>query len=210
MNSPFIKFCGITDAKTASFVLNAGADAIGFIAYEKSPRFVSLQSLNKILPNLPQESKNKNLVGVFVNANFEIIQEYGKLGINTIQLHGDESEDLANLCHKAGFEVWKAIRVKNKQNIEKYKKYPVDKFLIDAFHPNLHGGTGKTVDLDLVAYAIQQLPASVILAGGLNYDNVMSIFKAVKPWGLDINSGVEITPGQKKLDDIKHIIELWS
>ena len=209
MNSPFIKFCGITNQKTASFVLNSGADAIGFIAYPKSPRFVPLQLLNEIITSLPHENKNKNLVGVFVNADFKTILEYGKLGINTIQLHGDETEELANLCHEAGFEVWKAIRAKNEQNIDKYKKYPADKFLIDAFHPNLHGGTGKTVNLNLATYAIQELPASVILAGGLNYDNIMTIFKEVKPWGLDINSGVEIAPGQKKHDDIKRIIELW-
>ena len=209
MNSPFIKFCGITNQKTASFALNAGADAIGFIAYPKSPRFVSVESLREILKNLRTESKNKNLVGVFVNADFETIQEYGRLGLNTIQLHGEETEELANLCRETGFEVWKAVRAEKQQNIEKYKKYPADKFLIDAFHPNLHGGTGKTVDLNLAAQAIKVLPAPVILAGGLNYDNVMSIFNKIKPWGLDINSGVEITPGQKNHEAIRRIIELW-
>ena len=234
MKKPFIKFCGITNADTASFVLNAGADAIGFIAYPKSPRFISSKDVDSIILNISQKNlnenniqnnhinnnteilpslckclKNKNLVAVFVNADIETIKQYGNAGINTVQLHGDESEDFADLCQNLGFEVWKAIRVKNKSDIEQYKNFPASKFLIDAFHLNLPGGTGKTVDRSLAAYAVKVLPAPVILAGGLNPSNIFDIFNEIKPWGLDVNSGVEFFPGKKNHQDIMRVLALW-
>ena len=191
---PFIKICGITILKDAKYAISSGADAIGFIAYPKSPRYISASDVKNICDELPTDTIKK--VGVFVDAPIETIDEYIDAGINIIQLHGDEDADFAKKCNEKA-EVWKALKPESSADILKYTEYPADKFLIDAFHRELMGGTGLTVDRELARFAIGKLPIPVILAGGINSANIAEIFNEVKPYGLDISSGVEKSPGIK-------------
>jgi hypothetical protein len=124
--------------------------------------------------------------------------EYAKAGIDTAQLHGDEPPELAEKLSLSGkLEVWKAIKPESKEDIEKYKDYPADKFLIDAFSAEAHGGTGKKADWELAKLAVDTLKAPVLLAGGINSQNAKEALDKVSPFGLDLSSGVEKSPGIK-------------
>lgn len=202
-NKPFIKICGITRLEDAQFALQSGADAIGFISYPKSPRFITAANVKCLCQTLPTEIQK---VGVFVNAYIDTIKEYLAAGINTIQLHGNESAKFAESCRELA-ETWKALKPKLDAEILQYLEYPADKFLIDAFHKELQGGTGLTVDSELAAFAVKQLPCPVILAGGLNSANFAGIYEEVHPFGLDFNSGLEASPGIKNHEQIKAIFE---
>lgn len=212
----YIKFCGIklkTDLKKA---LEVNANACGFIAYEKSSRFISHKNLKKLFSEFDNKVLRKvRRVGVFVNADINLIQSYIKSGINTVQLHGDESSEYAfelesKFSHLPDIEIWKAIRPQTHEDILEYPDYPCDKFLIDTFSEKRYGGSGKTADWELANFAVKTLLKPVILAGGLSPENITEAAGAVSPFGLDINSGVEISPGKKnhdKMDDIIQKIE---
>ncbi len=191
----FIKICGITKSEDAKFAINAGADAIGFIAFPKSPRYIDADSVKKIVNSL-ESAKFAKKTGVFVNAELEIIKRYIAAGIDTIQLHGNESAEFAEECAKLA-EVWKVIKPQSTEDIAKFANFPASKFLLDTFSKDLHGGTGTIMDLKLAKFAVKHLPKPVILAGGLSPDNVPEIVKTVHPFGIDVNSGVESSPGIK-------------
>lgn len=200
---PFIKICGITRLEDAQHAVNSGADAVGFIAYEKSPRFTTAANVQAICRKLPEDTKK---VGVFVDADLDIIKGYLAAGINTIQLHGSEDAKFAEICSGIA-ETWKAIKPTTTEEITSFIDFPVDKFLIDAFHQELQGGTGLTVDRELAQTAVSELTAPVILAGGLNPANFAEILEAVQPFGLDFNSGLEISPGIKDPEKITAVFE---
>lgn len=201
---PFIKICGITRLEDAKFAISAGADAIGFIAYPKSPRFITAKAVKTICNALKADKTKK--VGVFVNSSPATINEYIDAGIDIIQLHGDE--DARFTQNFSDIEIWKAIKPQFNLDILRFIEFPAQKFLLDAFHESLPGGTGKTVDLELAKFAIDNLPAPVILAGGISPANFAEIFNAVQPFGMDINSGVEVSPGIKDHLLIKKIFEI--
>jgi phosphoribosylanthranilate isomerase len=190
----YIKICGITNSVDAGAALLAGADAIGFISYHKSPRFFSPEKVKKILNAIDASGLQK--VGVFVDEGLDFIREYIDAGIDTVQLHGSESPDFADKCAEFA-EVWKVIRPESEEDIERFAEFPADKFLIDAFHKDLHGGTGSVIDPEIAKFAVGYLQAPVILAGGISPDNCVEIAVSLKPFGLDINSGVEKSPGIK-------------
>lgn len=202
---PFIKICGIARIEDAEFAITSGADAVGFIAYPKSPRFISSGKTEEICKKISNCQIKK--VGVFVDADLKTVKEYVDAGINTIQLHGNENADFATNCTKLA-EVWKAIQPECNDQIIKYLDFPSQKFLIDAFHRELPGGTGLTVNRDLAKFAVAKLPAPVILAGGINPANFADIFNDLQPYGMDINSGVEISPGIKDHDKISRLFEI--
>jgi len=201
----FIKICGIRNIQDARYAISAGADALGFIAYPQSPRYITPTDVKAICNELPSDKIRK--VGVFVNATLPIIQQYLTAGINTIQLHGKENADFANKCAELA-EVWKAINPQFEDCILQYAKYPAQKFLIDAFHKTLPGGTGQRVNSELAKFAIKNLPAPVILAGGLNPANFVESLKDIQPYGLDFNSGVELSPGIKDHHKIQQIFDV--
>jgi len=201
---PFIKICGITRLEDAEFAILSGADAVGFIAYPNSPRFITANAVKKICDKLNNDSIKK--VGVFVDADLQTIEEYCIAGINTIQLHGHEDADFTKKCQKTA-EVWKVLKPESNTSILKYRRYPVQAFLLDAVHRKLPGGTGLTVDRKLAKFAISNLSAPVILAGGINPANFAEILNDVKPYGMDINSGVEKEPGIKDHQKIKEIFD---
>ena len=194
-----VKICGITNKEDALYAVECGADALGFIFYEKSPRYIAPDNAKTIIAALPPFVTT---VGVFVNKDFNDIRDITLLtGVTVVQLHGDESPSYCNLVEG---KLIKAIRVKNDSSIEGLKKYDVDTFLLDSFDKNSFGGSGLTFDWKLAEKAKQY--GKIILAGGLTPDNVEEAVKKVAPYGVDVNSGVEKKPGIKNKNKVKEFI----
>lgn len=194
-----VKICGITNKEDALYAAGCGADALGFIFYEKSPRYIEPDNAKTIIAALPPFVTT---VGVFVNKDFNDIRDITLLtGVTVVQLHGDESPSYCNLVEG---KLIKAIRVKNDSSIEGLKKYDVDTFLLDSFDKNSFGGSGLTFDWKLAEKAKQY--GKIILAGGLTPDNVEEAVKKVAPYGVDVNSGVEKKPGIKNKNKVKEFI----
>jgi len=197
-----IKICGITNTEDASFVATCGADAIGFIFHPKSPRYVAPKTVKKIIQKLPDDITT---VGVFVNLDPEEVKEIVEFcGLDMVQLHGDESP-----AYCEGFpqsQVIKAVALKGEDDLEQLRAYPVRAILVDAYDPLRHGGTGKKSDWTLAAKVKETHP--LILAGGLSMANIKEAIEHCSPHAVDINSGVEGSPGRKDHDKVKEIIDL--
>jgi len=185
-----IKVCGMTQLKDVLTAVDCGADAVGFIFYQKSPRHVNESTVKKIVTHLPPFVSR---VGVFVNETAERINRLAKVcGLDAVQLHGDESPAF---CRKIKVPVIKAFRVENAESLASLSKYRVNGFLLDAFDEKQWGGTGQTFDWKWARGAKKYGP--VILAGGLTPVNVADAVRRVQPYGLDVCSGVEKSPGKK-------------
>jgi phosphoribosylanthranilate isomerase len=185
-----VKVCGMTSLKDALVAVEEGADAVGFIFYKKSPRSVTMKIVREIVLELPPFV---DTVGVFVDESavqINKIADYCNLDI--IQLHGDESP---TFCKRIRRKVIKAFRIKDMQSVKKISCFQVSGFLLDTFSENLHGGTGKVFDWNLVLPAKKFGP--VIMAGGLTPNNVQQAVRQVRPYGVDVCSGVESEPGIK-------------
>ena len=185
-----VKVCGMTSLKDALVAVEEGADAVGFIFYKKSPRSVTMKTVREIVLELPPFV---DTVGVFVDETAEQINKIADYcNLDIIQLHGDESP---TFCKKIRRRVIKAFRIKDMQSVEKLSGFLVCGFLLDTFSENLHGGTGKVFDWNLVLPAKKFGP--VIMAGGLTPNNVQQAVRQVRPYGVDVCSGVESEPGIK-------------
>ena len=212
-NGLFVKICGITRAVDAKLAVDLGADAVGFISYRKSPRTIHPERVSEILAALPENYDFKK-VGVFVNAELEEIESYLQAGLDTLQLHGDESADFARNCAELKTregnppEIWKAFSPTTRSEIEACQMFPADKFLLDAFKKGMRGGTGKVMDLNLAEFAVSTLPKPVILAGGVSPANLAEIVERVHPYGVDANSGVETSPGVKDEKKVERLLEI--
>ena len=189
----YIKICGITRESDRDIAIENGASALGFIAYPKSPRYVSPERVKELLKGIPSAI---DTVAVFVNATVDEMLSYVEAGIKIVQLHGAESADVAREMAPHAI-VWKAMAIRSLEDIDLYREYPAERYLIDAYCPDDHGGTGKLADWDLAELAVQQFDVPVMLAGGLKADNVADAVSKVKPFGLDLSSGVEVSPGVK-------------
>jgi phosphoribosylanthranilate isomerase len=195
-----VKVCGTTRLKDALLAVECGADAIGFIFYKKSPRCVSVTTAKEICSNLPPFIHR---VGVFVNETADTINRIAeRCGLDAVQLHGDESPAF---CKKIKRRVIKVVRVKDVASLKEMSRYAVDGFLLDTFKEDQWGGTGKVFDWELAARAKKYSP--VILAGGLNPRNVKAAIKKVQPYGVDVSSGVEQSPGKKDPKKMKAFIK---
>ncbi|HWF59879.1 MAG TPA: phosphoribosylanthranilate isomerase [Nitrospira sp.] len=199
-----IKICGITNTEDAEIAVAAGADALGFVMYRKSQRWVEPATARSIIAGLPPFV---SAVGVFVNEEAERVRALmDECGFVLAQLHGDES---ALYCQNLGRPVLKAIRLKNRGTFLALAEFQgranMRGVLIDAFSDQAYGGTGQTVDWTLAQEAARSAP--VILAGGLNPANVAEAIQMVRPYGVDVSSGVEQSPGKKDLDKVKAFIE---
>ncbi len=196
-----IKICGIKSAEVASRVISLGAHAIGFV-FAKSVRQVSLDTAREIVSSLPPMVQT---FGVFVNPSIEEVEDVISCGIDIIQLHGDEPVDF---CKRFSSRLVKAIRIKCVEDIHSAKEYEpvVRAFLVDAWTDDAYGGTGKVADWDLASRAVQLLDRPVILAGGLNAGNVTEAIRIVQPYGIDVSSGVESSPGEKDISLIQEFI----
>ncbi len=180
----------MTQVKDALFAVEQGADAVGFIFYKKSPRSVTMKVVREIILELPPFV---DTVGVFVNESADRVNKIaGYCGLDLVQLHGEESPAF---CRKIHRRVIKAFRVTDLQSIRQMEKYQVTGFLLDTFCEDLRGGTGKTFDWNLALPAKKIGP--VILAGGLTPRNIRQAVSRVRPYGVDVCSGVEKSPGIK-------------
>ena len=192
-----IKVCGTTNLKDALFAVDSGADAIGFIFCKKSPRYILQKEAKDIVVKLPPFVET---VGVFVNETSDKVNRIAEqCKLTAIQLHGDESPAF---CRRIKRRVIKAFRVRDANSFKGMANYDVSGFLLDSYNDESRGGTGKTFDWNLALRAKKQGP--IILAGGLNPYNVYTAIHRVKPYGVDVCSGVEKSPGIKdsaKMDE---------
>ncbi len=197
-----IKICGITNLDDALAVAESGADALGFIFYSKSPRYVSPEKTKEIIENLPREITR---VGVFVNHRAEEVKEIIEFcGLNLVQLHGNETPVY---CRQFPVSILiRAFSPRTENDLQILKDYPVRAVLVDAFDPRLYGGTGKTSNWELASKIKESHP--LILSGGLNIDNIRAAIEIVSPHAVDINSGVESSPGKKDHDKVREIIKI--
>ena len=193
------KICGITNLYDAQAVAAHNASAIGFIFYEKSPRKISIEDAKFISKNL---TKDISKVGVFVNHKKEFIDEaIQSVPLDMIQLHGDETPEF---CNQFDVPIFKALRIKDEASLLAMDDYNVDGFLLDTFSDDLYGGTGETFDWSLLN---GKSNAPIILSGGLKPDNILDAIASVNPSAVDINSGVESSPGIKDHGKIEQLFE---
>src|SRR3984957_1019787 len=191
-----VKICGITNLADAQAAVEAGADALGFNFYEKSPRYVSLKTAAAISKQLPPFVMR---VGVFVDAEPDfILRAIGEAGLTMLQFHGDEPPEF---CTQFGLMSMKAFRIRDAESLKKILDY-----LTDAFSSPTLGGTGEKFNWDL-AVAAQKFGKPIFLAGGLTPENVAEAVKKVQPVGVDVSSGVESAPGKKDHAKVKAFIE---
>jgi phosphoribosylanthranilate isomerase len=195
-----VKVCGMTSLKDALNAVEGGADAVGFIFYKKSPRSVTMKTVREIALELPPFV---DTVGVFVDETAEQINKIADYcNLDIIQLHGNESP---TFCKKIRRKVIKAFRIKDMQSVKKISNFQVSGFLLDTFSENLHGGTGKVFDWNLALPAKKFGP--VIMAGGLTPNNVQQAVRQIRPYGVDVCSGVESEPGIKDYKKVRAFLK---
>jgi phosphoribosylanthranilate isomerase len=198
-----VKICGITNAADALAAVEAGANLLGFNFYVKSPRHISEAEAATIRRQLP---KKVEAVGIFVNtASAEVGALCNSLKLNAAQLHGDESpEEVSELANRV--PVIKAFRVEPDFPIKTLDEYSAAfAFLFDAAHTGQYGGTGRTTDWDVARRAAKD--HRIILAGGLKVENVAAAVRIVRPYGIDVASGVESKPGKKDHGRLREFIQ---
>ena len=202
-----VKICGITKPDQGKAIASIGANALGFICVPASPRYVTSQQILAVTELI---SDNVECIGVFANSTIaQIDQVVAEGGLTGVQLHGDESPDFCAQLRQVlpKVEIIKALRVKNSQALEEANIYTsyVDTLLLDAYHPQQLGGTGKTLDWQTLREFKPK--CSWLLAGGLTTGNILEALSQVKPNGIDLSSGVERNPGDKDLDKVSQLFE---
>ncbi len=193
-----VKICGITNLSDALMCAEAGADALGFVFYEKSPRKVSLADAGEILKQLPLFVEP---VAVVVDGDTDLLLRIKALGFNTFQVYFPLTEGLVSLFPGSIFI--QAKRVRSREYI------PADlakAVLIDAYDEANMGGTGKSIDYKLAEEIRLSVPKPMILAGGLGEDNVGQAVERVRPYGVDASSRLEIKPGRKDAEKVRNFI----
>ena len=202
MNHVAVKICGITDYEDASIAVELGVDALGFI-FADSPRQITPQKARDIISAMPPFVKT---VGVFVDEGPAAIKEIiHDCGLDLVQLHGDESPDLC--CELMPYTI-KALRIKDESSLRTSRIYQgkVRALLLDTYSKDKAGGTGKTFNWQL-AIKIKKLGIPIILAGGLGPSNIDDAVSTVRPYAVDVNSGVEERPGKKSHTLMKDLME---
>jgi phosphoribosylanthranilate isomerase len=186
-----IKICGITRQEDARVAVASGADAIGLVFYAPSPRNIGLPQARAIIAATPPFV---TVVGLFVDpAPEEVESVLRQCSLGMLQFHGDEAPDF---CRSFGLPYIKAARVKAGADLVQYlsRYHAAQGWLLDAYHDRLYGGTGEAFDWKLIP---RDLARPVILSGGLTPDNVGAAVRQVRPWAVDVSSGVEVAKGVK-------------
>ena len=197
-----IKVCGITNIEDAQLCSNLGADAIGFIFYKKSKRYIEPEKAYEIIKRLPPFVIK---VGVFVNEKSQTINEISKnIKLNMVQLHGEETQ---NDIDKINLPVIKAFRVTNNFNYLKLNEYKNCSFLLDSFDKDEYGGTGKKFMWQNIPTEIRK---KIILAGGISPRDLKYIFDEVKPYAVDVSSSLEVKPGKKDKAILKKFFKIYN
>src|SRR3972149_6066054 len=185
-----VKICGITNLEDALAAAEAGADALGFVFYPESPRFIDPGKARAIIAKLPVFITS---VGVFVDESEDLIRRIIREGgIQILQFHGSESPVL---CTRFREKVIKAIRIKDEESISEMQMYDVDTFLLDTYLDCAKGGTGKTFNWKYAEMAKKN--GRIIWSGVLNPSNMGNAVRKLKPTGFDVPGGLEIAPGKK-------------
>ena len=206
-----VKICGITSLEQAIKVCELGADAIGIICAEESPRYISPENKQEIFKNLKDLYPNIERVSVVKNSSIDsIIKNFlGQPNETVIQLHGDED---INYCRRLKQKIpniglWKAFRIKNKEDLDKIKPYEnfINAILLDSWSNETYGGSGKRIEQKYLEDISFSKPWWI--AGGVSTEWIEEILNEIKPNGIDISSSVEITPGIKNIEKTKQIIK---
>lgn len=203
MSEIWTKICGTTRAQDALAAAQLGADAVGAILFEKSPRAVTPSQLPELFADLESEISK---VIVLVNPDVKLVDEaIGSDKVDLLQFHGDETPEF---CEGFGVPYMKAIRVQSpdqvRREIDRHKN--AKQFLLDKYQKDVPGGTGKVFDWDLAAEIVSSNDVPIVLAGGLNPENVATAISKVGPYGIDAVSGIEIQHGVKDLDKLARFI----
>lgn len=199
-----VKICGLTNAEDAAVAVEAGADAVGFVFHKQSPRCAEAAVVKAIVKTLPPFVLP---IGVFVNEDSKVVRDVmDGCGLVLAQLHGDET---AAYCEALGRPVLKAIRLKDRRSFLALAEFQgragVRGFLLDAFSPEAYGGTGLVADWSLAGEAASA--ATILLAGGLTPENVADAINRVHPYGVDVSSGVEASPGKKHHEKMRAFVQ---
>ncbi|HLB02242.1 MAG TPA: phosphoribosylanthranilate isomerase [Nitrospiria bacterium] len=195
-----VKICGITNLEDALAAAEFGADAVGFVLYPNSPRYIKPAQAKLIIDQLPPYVTP---VGVFADQPAEEIwRMMEECGFDLVQLQGDESPEF---CQRFGSRVVKAIRVKDHGSLKQMAEYSVRAFVLDTYRENQLGGTGERFDWDLAVQA--RSFGRIVLAGGLTPENVRDAIRKVQPYGVDVSTGVEKYLGKKDHSKIENFIK---
>ena len=197
-----IKVCGIKTINDALAAIEAGADYLGFNFYTKSVRFVEKQACAEITAVLKKGHPHIRLVGVFVNSSVEEVKDIlGTCSLDLAQLHGDETPEIFAQLKPQVFRAFRGVP----ENINGFAREDAPAFLVDASVKGLYGGSGVTADWNGAAELAKKYP--LLLAGGLTSENVAEAIRNVKPWGVDVASGVESAPGEKDPSKMKAFVK---
>ena len=195
-----VKICGITNLEDALTACELGADAVGFIFYEKSKRFIEYEKAKVIIESLPSSVLK---VGVFVNEDFKTINKISNdIKLTTLQLHGEESPDYVK---ELSLPVWKAFRINDEFDFTILEDYKNCSFMFDTFSNSGYGGTGKTFNWGIIP---ANLKSKIILAGGISSQNIEKIYKEVSPPWVDVSSSLEKQPGKKDENKLNEFFKL--
>ena len=195
-----IKICGIKTVTDAHAAMEAGADLIGFNFYPKSPRYIDVGICRDIM-SVMRKYGHVTYVGVFVNASVEEIRAtIETCGLSLAQLHGDETPEMLSALDGKAFKAFRGIP----ERINGFERQDTPVFLIDASVKGLYGGSGVTADWNSAAQLAKKYP--LLLAGGLTPENVAEAVRQVRPWGVDVASGVESAPGEKDARKMKAFV----
>ena len=209
----WVKICGITNINDARAAIVAGADMLGFNFYRPSPRFIEPLAAAEIIKSLRAEAGGKDrsvsMIGVFVDESIESVSRIAdEAGLDGIQLHGDEVIEYCERLRNASPQKFliKAVAARSSESVQSPARFPTDAIMIDAFDPNLRGGTGLVADWSF-ARELTQKVARVFLAGGLSPENVAEAIAAVRPYGVDVCSAVETEPGRKSAKRMRQFVD---
>ena len=195
-----VKICGITNLADGVTAVEAGADALGFVFWEQSPRYIEVEAAAGLIRQLPPLVMK---VGVFVNASKALVlQAARECGLNLLQFHGDETPEY---CLGFGLMSMKAFRIRDAGSLETVRNYATDAWLFDTYTAGKLGGTGETFNWDLALQA-RGWGRPIFLAGGLTPANVAEAVWQARPYGVDVSSGVEASPGRKDAAKVKDFI----
>ncbi|MDV3000885.1 MAG: N-(5'-phosphoribosyl)anthranilate isomerase [Chroococcopsis gigantea SAG 12.99] len=202
-----VKICGITRPEQGKSIADSGATSLGFICVRSSPRYVSTGQIQGIKSVLPAAT---DCIGVFAGSTIATIKSVvGESGIDGVQLHGDETPHFCRQLREElpKIEIIKALRIKDLELLSQCQYYYdcVDTLLLDAYHPQILGGTGKVIDWRILTRFSPPIPW--LLAGGLTPDNIKDALAIINPDGIDLSSGVETAPGDKDLKKVARLFE---